>query len=75
MPFKNPTRIYTNINNDNIYVLDNGNSRIVILDKNGAYKAQYKADIIKTAKDFDVFEKDKKIFVLSSGKIYQIDLK
>ncbi len=74
-PFKNPSRIYTNVNDDNIYVLDNGNSRIVVLDKNGSYKSQYKAGVIKTAKDFDVFEKDKKIFVLSSGKIYQIDLK
>ena len=74
-PFKNPARIYTNINDDNIYVLDNGNSRIVVLDKNGSYKAQYKAGVIKNAKDFDVFEKDKKIYVLSSGKIYQIDLK
>lgn len=73
--FSNPSRIYANVNDDNIYVLDNGNSRIVVLDKNGAYKAQYKAGIIKTAKDFDVFEKDKKIYVLSGGKVYQIDLK
>lgn len=73
--FSKPTKVYANVNDDNIYVLDNGNSRIVVLDKNGTYKAQYKAGVIKTAKDFDVFEKDKKIFVLSSGKIYQIDLK
>nr|MBI5456002.1 hypothetical protein [Candidatus Levybacteria bacterium] len=73
--FSNPTKIYANVNDDNIYVLDNGNSRVVILDKNGTYKAQYKANVIKAAKDFDVFEKDKKIFVLSSEKIYQIDLK
>lgn len=74
-PFLSPSRIYANINDDNIYILDNGNLRIVVLDKNGAYKAQYKASVIKNAKDFDVFEKDKKIYVLSSGKIYQIDLK
>lgn len=73
--FSSPTRIYANVNDDNVYILDNGNSRIVVLDKNGTYKAQYKAGIIKSAKDFDIFEKDKKIFVLSSGKVYQIDLK
>lgn len=74
-PFSKPSRVYANVNDDNIYVLDNGNSRIVVLDKSGAYKAQYKAGVIKNAKDFDVFEEDKKIFVLTPGKIYQIDLK
>lgn len=70
-----PTRIYSNLNFDNIYVLDNGNSRIVVLDKTGAYKTSYQATFIKNATDFDVFEKDKKIFVLSSGKLYEVDLK
>ena len=70
-----PTKIYTNASDDNIYVLDNGNSRIVVFDKTGKYKNQYQAGIIKTAKDFDVLEKDKKIYVLSDGKIYEVDLK
>jgi len=71
----NPTRIYTNLNDDNVYVLDNGNSRIVVLDKSGNYKNQYQAAVLKTAKDFEVLEKDKKIYILSSGKTYEIDLK
>lgn len=71
----NPTKIFTNTNLDNVYVLDNGNSRIVVFDKNGAYKAQYAASIIKSAKDFDVSEKDKKAYVLSNDKLYEIDLK
>lgn len=70
-----PTRIYTNADFDNVYILDNGNSRIVVLNKDGAYQAQYKAGIIKNAKDFEVLEKDKKIFILSGNKIYQINLK
>jgi len=74
-PLSNPTRIYTNLNDDNVYVLDNGNSRIVILDKSGNYKNQYQAAVLKTAKDFDVLEKDKKIYVLSGSKTYEIDLK
>jgi len=73
--FSNPTRIYTTVDFDNIYVLDSGNSRIVVLDKNGSYKAQYQADILKNASDFEVLEADKKVYVLSSGKVYQIDLK
>ncbi len=74
-PLSNPTRIYTNLNVDNVYILDNGSSRIVVLDKSGNYKSQYQANIIKSAKDFEVLEKDKKIYVLSNGKTYEIDLK
>jgi hypothetical protein len=74
-PLVNPTGIFTNAGDDNIYILDNGNSRVVVFDKSGNYKNQYQATIIKNAKDFEVLEKDKKIYVLSSGKVYQIDLK
>ena len=73
--FSNPTRIFTNADTTNLYVMDNGNSRIVVLDKTGKYIAQYSSSIIKSAKDFEVVEKDKKIYVLSGGKIYQINLK
>ncbi len=71
----NPTRIFTTKDIDNIYILDNGNSRVVVLDKTGAYKAQYQANVIKNAEDFDVLEKDKKIQVLSGDRIYEIGLK
>jgi hypothetical protein len=74
-PLASPTKIFTNATTDNVYILDNGNSRIVVLDKSGNYKNQYQAGVLKTAKDFEVLEKDKKIYVLSSNKIYQVDLK
>ena len=74
-PLANPTGIFTNAGVDNIYILDNGNSRVVVFDKTGSYKAQYQATIIKSAKDFEVLEKDKKIYVLSGGKVYEIALK
>jgi len=71
----NPTGIFTTINDNNLYILDNGNSRILVFDKSGNYKNQYQASVIKGAKDFEVLEKDKKIYVLSSGKVYEINLK
>lgn len=74
-PFANPSKIYTSVDIDHVYVLDNGNSRIVVLDKSGSYQNLYEANVIKNAKDFDVVEKDKKIYVLSDKKVYQIDLK
>lgn len=73
-PFSNPTRIFTDADINNVYILDNGNSRVVVLAKNGDYKTQYQNTTLKNAKEFDVLEKDKKIFVLSNGKIWQIDL-
>lgn len=73
--FSSPIKIYTNPDFDNIYVLDKGNSRIVVFDKKGSYKAEYNASVIKSAKDFEVLEKDDIIYVLSSGKLYEIDLK
>ncbi len=72
--FLNPTRIVTTADDNYIYVLDNGNSRIVVLDKNGNYKAQYQAGVLRSAKDLDVDEVNKKAFVLSGGKVYEIDL-
>jgi hypothetical protein len=74
-PLLNPAGIMTNSGTNNIYVLDNGNSRVVVFDKSGNYKNQYQASIIKGAKDFEVLEKDKKVYVLSAGKVYEIDLK
>ncbi|KKQ34514.1 MAG: hypothetical protein US51_C0036G0007 [Microgenomates group bacterium GW2011_GWA2_37_6] len=74
-PLSSPTKIFTNEDVDNIYILDDGNGRIVILDKTGKFVKAYSAGVIKGAKDIDVDEKNKKIFILSSGKVYQIDLK
>jgi hypothetical protein len=74
-PFLNPTKIYTNVDLNNIYVLDNGNSRIIVLDKTGNYKEQYSTGVLSSAKELEILESDKKILILSSGKIYKIDIK
>jgi hypothetical protein len=74
-PLSSPTRIFTGEDFDNIYILDKNNSRVVVLDKSGKFVKAYSASIIKSAKDIDVSEVDKKILVLSDGKIYKIDIK
>lgn len=71
----NPSKIYTNENTDNVYILDNGNSRVVVLDKDGKFLSEYSADVIKNAKGLDVNESAKNLFVLSGDKIYKIVLK
>lgn len=74
-PMSGPTRIFTGEDTDNIYVLDNGNSRVVVLGKDGKFQKAYSANVLKAAKDFDVDEVGKKILILSGGKVYQIDIK
>lgn len=74
-PFSKTSRIFTDVETNNVYILDNGNSRIVVLSKSGVYQTQYQADVLKNAKEFDVLEKEKKIFVLSGKKVWQIDLR
>ncbi len=71
----NPTKIFTNIDTNNVYVLDNGNKRIVVFGKNGAYQTQYQAEVIKNAVEFEVLENKKVIYFLSSGKIFEIPIK
>ena len=73
-PFSSPTRIFTDVNTNNVYILDNGNSRIVVFNKDGAFQAQYQSPLLKDAKDFEVNEGDKKIYILSGGKIYLMNL-
>ncbi|MGH7245846.1 MAG: hypothetical protein ACREGI_02855 [Candidatus Levyibacteriota bacterium] len=74
-PFSSPTQIVTSVDDDNLYILDNGNNRIVVLKKNGQYVAQYQATVIKNATQLAVSEKDKKVFVLSGKTVFEIDLK
>jgi len=69
-----PTKIWAAEEDDNIYILDNGNSRIVVLNKEGSFVKAYGADIIKNAKDFDIAEADSTMFVLTGTKIYKIDI-
>lgn len=73
-PFVNPSRIFTSLDTNHLYVLDNGNSRIVVIAKDGIYKSQYQSDVLKGAKDFEVRESSKKILILSQNKIYEIGI-
>ena len=71
-----PTQIVTSVDDDNLYILDTSNARIVVIKKDtGAFVAQYHNDILKTATQIDVTEKTKTAFILSGGTIYKMSLK
>lgn len=74
-PLKNPTQIVTSVNLNNVYILDKGNERVVVLKKDGSFVAQYASDTVRTTSRIDISEKDKKIYLLSQGNVYQLDLK
>lgn len=74
-PLSLPTVIYTDDQAGNLYVLDKGNGRIVVLAKSGEYQAEYIWQGIGDASDMVVSEAEKKIFLLSGSKIYEIGLK
>lgn len=69
-----PTRIVTSVDMDNIYILDNGNGRIVKADKTGKFIKSYATTLLKKATQMVVDEKAGKATFLLSGNLYQISL-
>lgn len=67
--------IYADSDNQYIYLLDKAGKRVVMIDKDGKYKAQYINDQIASATGLVVSESDKKIILLTGQKLLSIDLK
>lgn len=67
--------IYNSDAVNNIYVLDADNKRVVVLQKDGMYLAQYVWEDQLTPTQLAVSEGQKKIYLLAAGKIYAIILK
>ncbi|RJO61160.1 hypothetical protein C4544_03550 [candidate division WS5 bacterium] len=60
---------------ENVYLLDSGNNRLLVLDKKGNYHSQYSYNNLSEFKDIVVDEKNKKVYLLRESKIYVTDLK
>ncbi|MBI3386001.1 hypothetical protein HY031_02865 [Candidatus Gottesmanbacteria bacterium] len=67
--------VYTSDDAKNVYVLDLDNKRVVVLDKDGIYLAQYIWQMNFQPTQMVVSETAKKIVFLASGKIYALDIK
>jgi hypothetical protein len=72
--FSRPATITTTVDGTNLYILDAGNSRIVIINKDGTYKKSYAAAPIAKAKAIDVNEEKGFIYFLSEGKLFKLPL-
>lgn len=73
-PFKNPSLILTSESDQNLYILDNGNSRIVVLDKKGNFQKSYTSSLLGKAIQIDVLEAMKTIYFTNGGALYKINL-
>lgn len=73
-PLAGPSRIVTDADTELLYILDSKGKQIVRFAKNGTLDKTYSADILGNAKELDVNEADKKLFVLSNDTIYELGL-
>lgn len=67
--------VFTSDEAKNIYLLDRTLSRVVVLDADGTYLAQYRWSGDFKVQRFVVSESQKKILLLSGGKIYALEMK
>lgn len=74
-PLKSSSSFFTDENQNNIYILDKLQNRIVAVSKIGEFKAEYHWQGLSSCDGFVVSEKIGKILVLKDGKIWGINLK
>jgi len=70
-----PKAIFTDEDQENLYILDSGNRRIVVLEKSGEYHSQYSGEELSQATDLFVSEEIGKIFILDQNRIYNFEIK
>lgn len=73
-PLVEPQALYTDEEQKDIYILDPKNARIVVLDKEGNYLAQYTSSEFADALDLAVSERGGKIIVLTQNKLLSVKI-
>lgn len=72
---KDPKSFFVSEDTQDLYILDSGNSRLLITTKTGSYKSQVEGEKFAKATDLVVDEKEKKVYLLEGSKVYSIDLR
>jgi len=68
-------KIFTDAEQENLYILDRQSTRVVVINKNGEYQSQYNWPGIAGVKDVMVNEELGKIFLLTGEKVFTIELR
>ncbi len=74
-PLNNPTAIFTDDDQENLYILDKGNARVVVINKSGEYHSQYVWQGMGEVAGLIASEEEKKILLLSGNKILEIEIR
>lgn len=72
---KDPQSFYVSDETENLYLLDGGNNRLLVLDKKGNFVAQYESESFSQFTDLIVQEKERKVYLLEGSKIFVMDLR
>lgn len=70
-----PQALYTDSEQEKLYLLDQNNSRVIVFAKTGEYDSQYYWEGMKAVSGLLVSEKEGKIFLLAGSKIYTLEIK
>ena len=78
-PLEEPTRIYTEIDLNKIYVLEPAKNRVVVLSKDddvggASYDSQYVFENITTLRDLYFDKSNNKLYVIDDTKLYEVDI-
>lgn len=73
-PLVKPKEVFTNEVLDGVYILDPENSRILVLNKDGEYLAQYINEKLGSAIKFSVSESEGLIVFLEGNKLYSLSI-
>ncbi|MBU1036672.1 hypothetical protein KKF32_01375 [Patescibacteria group bacterium] len=68
------TKIYTDTELNNIYLLDPTNKRFIILNKEGELIGQYYSDKFDNLKDIIIKEKEKKAYLLNGNNLFVVSI-
>lgn len=74
-PLIKPTKVYTNEDMRNIYILEPLGKRVLIYNKSGKLQKQIFSEEFNDLKDFVIDERVNKLYLLNDAKIFTIDLK
>lgn len=72
--FNRPSSIVTDVDSTNLYILDSGNNRLVVVSKDGNFKKSYSAAAFANARAIAVNEKTSTVYFLSQDKLLKIAL-
>ncbi len=68
------TKLFTQNDFTNLYILDSGNKRLIIVNKTGALVRTMTSDQFTELKDFAVDEKGKAVYILNGSELLQVKI-